>query len=133
MNVLVDTHYVLWSLVEPERLRPTAVEILENTDHVKLVSVVSFWEIALKYSLGKLDLHNITPEELLEAATQSGYHVLPVDPEDAVSSYQLTKSSDHKDPFDRLLAWQCIRNDLTMLTSDPRMKVYAEQGLILVS
>jgi len=131
MNVLVDTHYLIWSLVEPERIRPEAVEILEDADYVKLVSVVSFWEIALKYSLGKLDLRNITPQGLLETATDSGYHVLPVDPEDAASSYQLVRSPDHKDLFDRLLVWQCIRNELTMLTSDSRMEAYGEQGLKL--
>jgi len=132
MNCLVDTHYLLWSLIEPQRIEKPVQAILESDEHVKYVSSVSFWEISLKYALGKLELEGTTPEEILETSGESGFELLQLDPREAATSYQLPKIADHKDPFDRMLIWQCIQRDLTMVSSDPRMREYKGFGLRLL-
>ncbi|TVR05375.1 MAG: type II toxin-antitoxin system VapC family toxin [Spirochaetaceae bacterium] len=131
MNFLVDTHYLLWSLIEPERLDPLSRSILQNSVDTKYVSVVSFWEVSLKYALGKLHLKGTTPEELIPAARESGYQILDLGAGEAAGGHNLKPQAGHKDPFDRLLIWQCIQRGMTMLTADSRFTGYASQGLKL--
>lgn len=131
MNVLVDTHYLLWALVDPDRLDRRAREIIENDVDTKYTSAVAFREISLKYALGKLELDGITPEQTLPAATQSGFHVLPLEAEVAAGAHRLPHVTGHRDPFDRLLIWQCIQAGFAMLSWDSRFAEYARFGLIL--
>ena len=132
MSYLVDTNYLLWSLVEPDRIDRKARGILRGSRGTKYASVITFWEVSLKYSLGKLDLSGITPEGILKAALESGYELLDLTGDCVASSYRLPTVADHRDPFDRLLVWQCIEADLTMLSADLRFREYTRHGLKLV-
>ena len=132
MNYLVDTHYLIWSLLDPEKMASEHRDILTDTSSPKLVSKVSYWEIALKYGLGKLQLKKITPEGLLKSASEAGYEVYDITEDDLITSYQLPISKVHKDPFDRLLVWQCIRNNLVFISDDKRLKEYMKNGLKLI-
>ena len=129
MSYLVDTHYLLWSLIDPSHIKKPAIKILTNAQAITYVSKISFWEIALKYSLGKLKLQGTKPEEILSASRESGFKVLDVSEDDIVTSHLLPFLDNHRDPFDRLLVWQCIRNDIVLLTSDVRLKGYEQHGL----
>jgi PIN domain nuclease of toxin-antitoxin system len=106
-------------------------EILLDTTIIKYVSKINFWEIALKYSLGKLELRGAVPEKLLAASVDAGYELLDISSEDLATSYKLPRVKNHRDPFDRLLIWQCIRNDLAFITADRRIKEYQKFGLKL--
>jgi PIN domain nuclease of toxin-antitoxin system len=129
VNYLVDTHCLIWSLFDPEKMDRGKREILLDPVAVKYVSKISYWEIALKYALGKLELTGISPENLLESSVAAGYEILDISEEELVTSYKLPRSATHKDPFDRLLVWQCIRNDLVFITADSKIKEYAKNGL----
>ena len=131
MNYLVDTHYLIWSLFDPVKMSSAYRELLLESSTTKLVSKVSYWEIAIKYSLGTLQLKGITPEELLPAALQAGYEIYDISAEDLLSSYRLPQSRTHRDPFDRLLVWQCIRNKLVFISADSTVKHYTKHGLKL--
>ena len=131
MSFLVDTHYMIWSLLDPAKIDTGTRALLQSSEYVKFVSVVSFWEISLKYSLGKIDLQGIDPEGILAAAAGGGYHLLPIEAHVVASSHRLPKNQNHRDPFDRLLVWQCIQADLAMLTADTRIKDYQQYGLKL--
>ena len=131
MNYLVDTHYLIWSLLDPSRIAQRHREILENEAHIKYVSSVSFWEIAVKYGLGKLKLSEITPEELVSGAREAGFALLSPSSEELASSYRLEYVGSHKDPFDRLLIWQCMQQDLLFLTADADIAEYSSLGLSL--
>ncbi len=132
MNFLADTHILLWSLIEPDRIDSSTRQILEDPDHTKYVSAVTFWEIALKFALGKLHLGGVNPEEILGACVEAGYNILQLDPAHAAGSHNLPQHHGHKDLFDRLLIWQCIRLDFTMLTADSAVREYARDGLKLI-
>ena len=102
--------------------------------HSKLGSIFEygiFWEISLKYNLGKLELVNSVPEDLPDMAERSGFAILNIDVQDAASFHRLPKDI-HKDPFDRLLIWQAIRNNLTIISKDVRFKEYRASGLNVV-
>lgn len=56
MKVLLDTHYLIWSLSGDQRLSGQALELVSNPEENIVVSIVSLWEIAIKCGLGKLDV-----------------------------------------------------------------------------
>jgi PIN domain nuclease of toxin-antitoxin system len=133
MNYLIDTHYLLWSLIDPSQIQKYAREILTDSQTIKYVSKISFWEIALKYSIGKLKLEGTSPEEILSTSLESGFKIHDISEDDIVTSYLLPFVENHRDPFDRLLVWQCIRNDILFVSSDIRLKAYEQYGLKMAS
>jgi len=129
MKYLIDTHYILWSLFEPDKIDNTIVSIFKDENIIKYVSGISFWEISLKYSLGKLELFGTNPDEIFDKIKESGFKVIPVDNEIFTSYYKLPKKDNHKDPFDRVLIWQSILNGLILITKDTKIEQYIEDGL----
>jgi len=129
VNYLVDTRYLLWSLIDPSKIKKHVTEILTDTQTIKYVSKISFLEIALKYSIGKLKLEGTTPEEILNASRESGFKILDIGEDDIVTSHLLPFIENHRDPFDRLIVWQCIRNDIVLVTADIRLRGYEPHGL----
>ncbi|MDR3314861.1 MAG: type II toxin-antitoxin system VapC family toxin [Coriobacteriales bacterium] len=127
MKYLVDTHILLWFYIEPERLDATVQKILCDDFNTVYYSPVSLWEISIKYGLGKLDLGNLKPETLLEEIEAGSYTRLTLNDATVVTSYNLP--CHHRDPFDRLLIWQAIENNLVLLTVDENAKKYKEEGL----
>ena len=131
MSFLLDTHTLLWSLFDPERLGEKAAVSIRNPDMVVFVSVVSFWEISLKYSIGKLDLGNVTPDNFPALVRQSGFDILPLADTDAATFHNLPRK-EHKDPFDRLIIWQAITPKLTLISQDRAFSAYRKNGLRVV-
>ena len=129
MIYLLDTHYILWSLFEPQKIKGAVLEVLQNQRTAKMVSGVNLWEISLKYSLGKLDLGNSSPSEVYEKLIEAGYEVAELDSRLLATAYQLPRKTDHRDPFDRLLIWQAISNGYTLITHDRKIEQYHVDGL----
>ena len=121
MNYLLDTHAILLYAQGNQELSQKAKAIMENEQC--FYSIASFWEIAIKQKLGKLD-NALTIPELEELCKNSGFVQLPT-----ISQYvERTKSLDfiHRDPFDRLLISIAQCEDLTIVTRDtiiPKYKV----------
>ena len=132
MKYLIDTHIFLWSLFSPEKISKPIAIILKEPNHQIFVSTITFWEIALKFSLNKLELEGITPGELPEFANKMNYEFLSLNAEDASSFYLLPRIS-HKDPFDRMLIWQAIREKLVLISNDCKISAYEEYGLKILS
>jgi len=131
MNLLLDTHTLLWSLFDHNQISKTAHECIISVDNVVYVSIISFWEIAIKYNIGKLSLKNVLPDELPHYAEKAGFEILEITPSEVSTFYKLPKIK-HKDPFDRLIIWQCIRNNITMITKDKEISEYLEYGLKII-
>jgi PIN domain nuclease of toxin-antitoxin system len=127
---LLDTHSFLWSIWQPEKLGTQALALLENTDNSVFVSSISLWEIALKYSLGKLTL-GCKPEDLIPVIDQMGFEKLTISLEEAALFYQLPRVA-HKDPFDRMLIWQALSNDLVFISKDGQFDHYSQFGLNVI-
>lgn len=130
MKYLIDTHIFLWSLLEPQKLPHGAEEAIRRQENEISVSTVTFFEIALKYSLNKLELTGVTPDELPGYALQMGFETLDLNAEDAASFYHLPRIS-HKDPFDRLIIWQAIRGRMMLISKDTQFSAYRQFGLKL--
>jgi PIN domain nuclease of toxin-antitoxin system len=133
MNYLLDTHYILWILFNPEIIKENIIAILEDENSVKYISGINLWEISLKYSLGKLELEDTNPDEIFEALNNSGFELLEVNNQLYSSYYKLPKKVNHKDPFDRMLIWQAINHDFTLISNDQKIRQYINNGLKLIS
>ncbi len=128
MRLLLDTHGFLWSLFTPEKLSKGALREIKSPDNAVAVSVVTFWEISLKYVLGKLELTGVKPEELPDFADQMNLETLSITAAEASSFHKLPRLR-HKDPFDRIIIWQAIQRKMTMLSKDRDFKAYRKFGL----
>ena len=130
MKYLLDTHVFLWSLFETSKLTKSVKGIILNEQNDIYVSTISFWEISLKFSIGKLNLQNIQPEELPSYSIKSGFEILNLDEFIASSFHKLPRLS-HSDPFDRMLIWQSIASDMTIISKDEKFKDYLSYGVKL--
>lgn len=132
MKYLLDTHILLWSLFTPEKINQSTLSILKDINLEKYISSITFWEISLKYSLGKLELTNIDPDGIYHNAIKAGYYILDIKADEFSSSFKLPYFVEHKDPFDRIIIWQALLHNMTLLTKDKKIKDYEKIGLKVV-
>ena len=122
MNLLIDTHCWLWWLTEPGKLKRSSIALLKNSENTVLLSPVSSWEIAIKYSIGKLPLPE-TPEEFVSSRMErDGIVSLPIHHSHTVKTADLP--FHHNDPFDRLLIAQAIVEKIPIMTVDSWFDLY---------
>ncbi|MFI5137854.1 MAG: type II toxin-antitoxin system VapC family toxin [Sphingobacteriales bacterium] len=128
MNYLLDTHTLIWAISDRSKLSQTARKILDNSDNTIFVSAITFWAIALKFSIGKLGINGTLPEELPELTLRMGFELISLSPEEC-ASYHMLPITGHKDMFDRMLVWQAISRNLIFITKDERIGQYRMEGL----
>lgn len=131
MTYLLDTHVLIWALINPEKLSETAIRLLQSPSQQIVVSTLSFWEISIKSGLGKIHLNGVRPEDFPEVCRQSGFQVLPLDA-DECASYHFLKPTYHKDPFDRMLIWLAISRHYPIISNDDAIKQYQSEGLTVI-
>lgn len=129
MKVLIDTHYLLWMFMDTSKISKKVKELLTSVDNEIYYSQVSLWEISIKYSIGKLHLNGIVPEELYREIECSFLHCKMLQNQELISSYSLPR--EHKDLFDRMIIWQAIMNEMTLLSVDSKIDKYVKYGLRL--
>lgn len=123
MNLLLDTHLLLWAAGEPDRLSKKAQGLLLDPANRLMFSSASLWEIGIKRSLGRADF-NVDPRRLWRMLLASGYLELPITSEHALVAGDLPML--HKDPFDRVLIAQARVEGLQLLTVDKAVAKYGE-------
>lgn len=115
MNLLLDTHLLLWAAGFPERLPAEARALLEEPENRLFFSAASIWEVTIKNGLGK-PAFQVDPHLLRRGLVENGYEELPI-----ISSHTLAISHlppIHRDPFDRMLVAQAEYEGILLLTSD---------------
>jgi PIN domain nuclease of toxin-antitoxin system len=122
MRLLLDTHSFLWFAEGDPRLSSAARALMEAAENTLLVSIASLWEIAIKASLGKLDLQEpfgtLIPRLLGEADID--LLGITVDHLTAVAALPF----HHRDPFDRLLVAQAQVEQLPIVSHDAILDAY---------
>lgn len=116
MTVLLDTHCWLWWLAEPEKLRAESLAILKDSANTVLVSSVVSWEIAIKYSIARLELPEPPDRFVPDRLSRDGFIALSVSHSHALRT--ATLPALHKDPFDRLLIAQAQVEDVPIMSAD---------------
>ena len=121
MQLLLDTHLLLWAVVEPERLDVALVGMLEDPLNTPVFSVVSLWELVIKRGLDRPDFQ-MEPSLLRQALLEAGWRELLVEAHHALAVGQLPPL--HRDPFDRLLLAQAQADGLLLITADRQLAQY---------
>lgn len=117
MNLLLDTHVLLWWLADIE-LRPETGELIADPDNLVAVSAASVWEVSIKRALGKVH----APPGLDNAIEASGFEPLDITAAHAERAGSLPPH--HRDPFDRMLVAQAQEEDLAVITRDVAFDAY---------
>jgi len=122
MKLLLDTHVLLWAATDVGRLAPDARAAIEDGAHDVLVSVVTAWEIAIKQSIGKLDLARPAEQWLLDVMKRTGFEVAELPMSAALHVRGL--AWHHRDPFDRFLIAQALDQGYTIVSRDSVFDAY---------
>ncbi|WP_119329293.1 type II toxin-antitoxin system VapC family toxin [Cysteiniphilum halobium] len=118
---LLDTHYLIWLLYEPQKLSAKLTKIIENPDNDIFFSAMSIFEITIKESIGKL---NVAPD-FAHHLEESGLQSLPFLADHANWLRTLTLDI-HKDPFDRALIAQSVVEGINLVTKDKLILQYSK-------
>ncbi|MBD2498157.1 type II toxin-antitoxin system VapC family toxin [Nostoc sp. FACHB-280] len=123
--ILLDTHIWLWWLHSPDQLSERGRNLLTigENQNALIVSAISVWEIAVKYSNGKLPLPLPVNEWFALAKSRPGITIEPLDPLDAITSTQLP-GDFHKDPADRIIVAIAYRRNIELMTCDQKILNY---------
>ena len=130
MNYLVATKILLWAFIEPKRLSSGITKILSDNENTIYYSPVSLWEISEKYRSKKLQLKGISPEGFFKELSNSFFRCLEINPETLTTCHKLPAL--YGDHFTGFLVWEAIRSDFVLLSADPKLKVYRNEGLHIV-
>jgi len=122
MDLLVDTHALIWMSSQPQHLSSRARALLEDEDNAVSASMASFWEMAIKISLGKLDLGVDWMGELQGFMRENAVSSLPLRTEHCIALTSLPFL--HHDPFDRMLIVQAQSEKLNLVTKDENIAGY---------
>nr|VFJ86379.1 MAG: PIN domain nuclease, a component of toxin-antitoxin system (PIN domain) [Candidatus Kentron sp. H]VFJ88250.1 MAG: PIN domain nuclease, a component of toxin-antitoxin system (PIN domain) [Candidatus Kentron sp. H]VFJ95469.1 MAG: PIN domain nuclease, a component of toxin-antitoxin system (PIN domain) [Candidatus Kentron sp. H] len=127
MRLLLDTHVFLWLRFSPEKVSRRALAAYRKPANEVFLSLVSVWEIQIKQQLGKLDLDVPLAQLLYEQREHNAVQFLPIELPHILTMEELP--FHHKDPFDRLLIAQAIREEMTLVSSDGVFSEYSVPGL----
>ena len=118
---IIDTHALLWYLRDSAELSENAHKIIDNEKQI-FTSVASLWEIAIKHSIGKLDLE-FSIAQIEELCNQKDISILPIASKHLDDLKKLPNY--HNDPFDRLIICQAQTENLTIITRDTIIPKYS--------
>ncbi len=121
MNLLIDTHAIIWFITDDKKLPSKTKQLIEDRKNNCFISLATFWEIAIKYSIGRLDL-NADLEKIFQIIEDTGFEILPISTTHILEN--ATLEFHHQDPFDRLIIAQALIENLTVVSKDNQFKKY---------
>ena len=125
MNYILDTNILIYFLCNPSELSTRAKKIITSEPNLN-ISIASFWEIAIKQSIGKLNIKS-TIQQIESICISRNIKILPISSNEIEGIKTLPQI--HKDPFDRLIISQAKQNNLCIITSDEIIPKYDIQTL----
>jgi PIN domain nuclease of toxin-antitoxin system len=121
MRYIIDTQAFIWYATGDKQLSKTALEIIES-DAIRYISIASIWEMAIKTSIGKLNFQVPFEDLISNQLTINEYEILSVELNHVFQLAQLPLF--HKDPFDRILIAQAMREDIPIVSVDAHFQSY---------
>lgn len=116
MRLLLDTHAFLWFVLNSPQLSPRALDLIQNATHDVLVSPASYWEIAIKVSLGKYEVPGNFQDWMEHQLRVNNLGILPISIAHVAAVIRLPFY--HRDPFDRLLCAQVLVEGIPIVSVD---------------
>ena len=125
MRLLLDTHALFWFVTADPQLSLAAQQAIADPNNEKLVSLVSVWEIAIKHSLGRLNLHMSLPDFVRRHLAPKQVTLLQIELPHLLKV--ATLPHHHRDPFDRLLIAQSMTENIPLVSTDAAFDQYGVQ------
>jgi PIN domain nuclease of toxin-antitoxin system len=122
MRHMLDTHSFLWFVLNDPQLSATALKVINDPANDILVSPASYWEVAIKVGLGKLDLHTPYDDFMHRGIVGNDFEIIHVEPKH--TSILTTLPLHHRDPFDRLLVAQALVEAIPIVSADTQLDAY---------
>lgn len=123
MRHLLDTQILIWALISPERLSLNARNILLN--HEILVSHISFLEIAIKQTIGKIPEFDLSVADLSSRVEEDGFSMISLQTGHIDAYSRIPLFAQHRDPFDRILLATVLSENIPIISSDANFDLYA--------
>ena len=127
MKGLLDTHTLLWAVINPGLLSRRVTSIIDDNSSIILVSAASAWEIATKVRLGKLSRAENLERSFVDNLNDLGYLLLPIDPATALRAGRFAAA--HGDPFDRIIAAHALALDIPVISKDTKLDLLGVRRL----
>lgn len=121
-RLLLDTHALLWVLLEPARIPTATLDRIRDADTELVVSAASAWEIGTKFRLGRLGAAEPVVQGYTDHLARLRAVELPISSRHALTAGTLTW--DHRDPFDRVIAAQCMLESIALVTADRELGAF---------
>ena len=134
LNLLLDTHMLIWALTEDERLSDKARELILDPDNTIYYSAVSIWEVFIKHAVHPENVE-FTGKEFASYCQMAGYLSVEMREKHVFALETLQRSGSapaHNDSFDRILIAQAKAENMNFLTHDPLLGCYNEKCVLLV-
>lgn len=134
MNILLDTHIILWTLFKRENLSEKAVQILSSGENNFFYSIASMWEIAIKHRKHPKQITR-SGVEFMHYCEAMGFSKLEIDDRHVCALETLEQKEgapEHEDPFDRILLAQAKGDGMTLMTHDKKFLTYDEPYVFVV-
>lgn len=122
MRVLIDTHAFLWFITNDPKLSSAARTTIADTSHQILVSPATYWEIAIKTSIGKYPLSVPFETFITHGIDDNDFSILTIEPKHAAALINLP--FHHRDPFDRLIIAQAMIEQIAIVSADKVFDAY---------
>lgn len=126
MKYLIDTHVLIWLFNGDNVISSKVLEIIKNPKSNLYISIISFWEISIKISLGKLNISYST-KELIKETIDSGIKILNLKEEHILEVENLP--FHHRDPFDRLIISQSKIENMLLISKDDIFDKYIDSRI----
>lgn len=127
MTLLLDTHAIIWFILDDPQLPKKTKNLIKDTDNRVCVSIASYWELSIKFTLGRLEFTD-TLEEILDIITRSDLELLQISPKHLLRV--ATLQHHHRDPFDRLIIGQALEENMSLVSKDRQFKEYEGLGIL---
>jgi PIN domain nuclease of toxin-antitoxin system len=121
MILLIDTHALIWFITDNDQLPLKTKQIIENRENNCYVSMATYWEIGIKYSIGRLDLKSDL-KTIFTIIEDTGFEALPITTNQILANANL--EFHHQDPFDRIIIAQSLTEKMTIITRDSQFENY---------
>ncbi len=132
MNILLDTHILLWALTHDTKLSQQAIDLIEDKNNQIYYSIASIWEVEIKNSLGKIA---VTSDELVKYCKGAGFELIQIRDVHIFKLKTLKHEENapkHNDPFDRIMLAQAKEENYKFITHDSLISFYNEPCVINV-
>lgn len=134
MNILLDTHILIWSMLDSCSLSAKARNIIVQNRYTLYYSIVSIWEIAIKHKLHPENLLS-SGQDVVNLCQEANVRLLPLKTGHIAAFENLSRHGDatsHKDPFDQIIISQAIAENMVFMTHDKTLQYYCDVNILLV-